>query len=326
MKIAILDDYADVVRRLDAFRLLDGHDVTVWTDYVSDVDVLARRLQGVEALVLLRERTPIGEALLSKLPDLRIVSQNGHVPHVDLAACTRHGVIVSSTVTPRPSYAAAELTWGLMIAAMRHIPFEVEALRAGRWQSTIGYGLRGRTLGILGYGRIGKVMARYAQAFEMPVLVWGGDGSRERAVADGLAVAASRARFFADADVVSLHVRLTAATRGSVTAEDLARMKPSALLVNTSRAELIAPGVLAASLRAGRPGMAAVDVLEHEPVLDAADPLLALPNAICTPHIGYVEMDNHEVAYGNAFRQLLAYAAGAPIAVHNEDVLASRRT
>jgi D-3-phosphoglycerate dehydrogenase / 2-oxoglutarate reductase len=316
MKIAILDDYADAVRHLDAYKLLEGHDVTVYTDHVRDVEVLAQRLKDAEALVLLRERTPIGDDLLRRLPKLRLISQNGHVPHIDLEACARRGVLVSATLTSRPSYAAAELTWGLMIAAMRRIPFEAEALKQGRWQSTLGVGLRGRTLGILGYGRIGKVLARYAKAFEMQVLVWGREGSLQSARADGLEVAASRALFFSGSDVVSLHVRLNAQTRHSVTAEDLAAMKPTALLVNTSRAELIAPGVLAAALVSGRPGMAAVDVFENEPVTGAADPLIALPNALCTPHIGYVEKDNHELAYGNAFRQILAFLEGAPIALH----------
>jgi D-3-phosphoglycerate dehydrogenase / 2-oxoglutarate reductase len=317
MKIAILDDYADVVRQLDCFRTLRGHQVTILDEHVSDLDVLAERVQHAEALVLLRERTPIGDALLERLPGLRLISQNGHVPHIDLEACTRHGVVVSAALTSRPSYAAAELTWGLIIAAMRHIPFEAGALKQGRWQSTIGRGLRGRTLGILGYGRIGKVIANYAKAFEMQVLVWGRENSLRHATQDGHAIAQSRAALFARADVLSLHVRLNDETRGSVTAQDLSCMKPTALLVNTSRAELIAPGVLAAALKAGRPGMAAVDVFENEPVLGASDPLLALPNALCTPHIGYVELDNHEIAYGNAFAQVLAFDAGTPINVHN---------
>ncbi|HSV79087.1 MAG TPA: D-2-hydroxyacid dehydrogenase family protein [Ramlibacter sp.] len=321
MKIAILDDYADVVRHLDCFKTLQGHEVTIFNDHVSDLDVLAARLRGVEALVLLRERTPIGEALLQRLPDLKLISQNGHVPHIDLDACTRHGVVVCSTLTSRPSYAAAELTWGLIIAAMRHIPFEAQALKEGRWQSTIGRGLRGRTLGILGYGRIGKVIANYAKAFEMNVMVWDRAGSFGQASKDGHSIPASRADFFAQSDVISLHVRLNEETRGSVTAQDLAAMKPTALLVNTSRAELIAPGVLAAALKAGRPGMAAVDVLDNEPVLGATDPLLALPNALCTPHIGYVEMDNHEIAYGNAFKQIVAFDAGRPISVHNPEAV-----
>lgn len=320
MKIAILDDYADVVRKLDAFKLLEGHEITVYTDHAGDLDILAERLKDAEALVLLRERTPIGDGLLRRLPKLKVISQNGHVPHVDLEACTRHGVLVSATLTSRPSYAAAELTWGLMIAAMRHIPFEVQALKKGRWQSTIGRGLRGRTLGIFGYGRIGKVLARYAQAFEMNLLVWGREGSLQAAKTDGVPAAETRTEFFSCSDVISLHIRLSDETRGNVTAEDLALMKPTALLVNTSRAELIAPGALVTALKAGRPGMAAIDVLEREPVFNAEDPLLSLPNATVTPHIGYVELDNHEIAYGNAFRQILAFLEGSPIAVHNPEV------
>ncbi len=317
MKIAILDDYADIVRHLDCFQTLRGHQVTILNEHIGNLDVLAERVKGAEALVLLRERTPIGDTLLERLPGLKLISQNGHVPHVDLEACTRHGVVVCSALTSRPSYAAAELTWGLIIAALRHIPFEAEALKQGRWQTTIGRGLRGRTLGIMGYGRIGKVIANYAKAFEMKVLVWEREGGFGHAVKDGHAVAATRAEFFAQSDVLSLHVRLNEETQGSVTADDLARMKPTALLVNTSRAELIAPGVLAAALAAGRPGMAAVDVFENEPVVGASDPLLSLRNALCTPHIGYVEVDNHEIAYGNAFKQVLAFDAGTPINVHN---------
>jgi D-3-phosphoglycerate dehydrogenase len=321
MKIVVLDDYSNIVTRLDAYKLLEGHEVEVYTDYTQDLDELERRLQGAEALVLLRERTPVKEALLERAPSLRLISQNGHVPHIDLAACTRHGVMVCATLTSRPSYAAAELTWGLMIAAMRHIPQEVQALREGRWQSTIGRGLRGRLLGILGYGRIGEVMARYATAFEMKVLVWGGEGSLAKAKEEGLEVARSRQDFFERCDVVSLHLRLSDRTRGSVTRDDLSRMKPTALLVNTSRAELIAHGALAEAVKAGRPGMAAVDVLDREPTFGANDPLLHLPGVIATPHIGYVEMDNHEFAYGNAFRQILAFEAGDPIAVHNPEVM-----
>jgi D-3-phosphoglycerate dehydrogenase len=321
MKIAILDDYADIVRHLDCFSALDGHEVTLFNDYISDVDLLAKRVRDAEALVLLRERTPIGEALLERLPNLKLITQNGHVPHIDLDACTRHGVVVCSALTSRPSYAAAELTWGLILSAMRHIPFEAEALKQGRWQSTIGRGLRGRTLGILGYGRIGKVIAQYAKAFEMNVLVWERENGSGNARKDGHHIPASREEFFGQSDVLSLHVRLNDETRGSVTAQDLDRMKPTALLVNTSRAELISPGVLAAALKAGRPGMAAVDVFENEPVLGARDPLLSLPNALCTPHIGYVEVDNHEIAYGNAFENVVAFHAGTPINVHNPEAV-----
>ncbi len=288
---------------------------------MSDIDVLADRIKEAQALVLLRERTPIGEDLLKRLPNLKLISQNGHVPHIDLEACSKHGVIVSSALSSRPSYAAAELTWGLIIAAMRHIPFEADALKQGRWQSTIGRGLRGRTLGILGYGRIGKVIAGYAKAFGMRVLVWERENGFGDARKDGHDIPTSRADFFAQSDVLSLHVRLNEETRGSITAQDLACMKTTALLVNTSRAELISPGVLATALKAGRPGMAAIDVFETEPVLAANDPLLALPNALCTPHIGYVEMDNHELAYGNAFNNIIAYDLGKPINVHNPEAV-----
>ena len=226
MKIAILDDYADVVRHLDCFESLRGHEVTVLNEHFSDVGVLAERIAHAQALVLLRERTPIGEALLARLPGLKLISQNGHVPHIDLEACTRHGVLVCSALTSRPSYAAAELTWGLILAAMRHIPFEAQALKQGRWQSTIGRGLRGRTLGILGYGRIGKVIANYAKAFEMNVLVWGRENGFGQARKDGHGIAASRAEFFAQSDVLSLHVRLNEETRGSVTPWGAARGRP----------------------------------------------------------------------------------------------------
>ena len=321
MKIAILDDYADAVSSLDAFQLIAGHEVKVIKRHVPDPQVLADEIGNAESLVLLRERTPVGEALLSRLPGLKLISQNGHIPHVDLEACTRRGVLVCSTLTSRPSYAAAELTWGLIIASLRRIPQEAAALRAGRWQSTLGLGLRGRTLGIYGFGRIGKVLARYAQAFEMNVRVWGRQGSLSAAQEAGLPVAASREDFFRDADVLVLTVRLNDETRGIVKLEDLRRMKASALLVNTSRAELIEPGALATALQEGRPGLAAVDVFEQEPLVDGDHPLLSLPNALCTPHLGYVEKDNHELAYGNAFRQILAYLDGAPIAMHNPEVL-----
>lgn len=321
LRIAILDDYQDVVRTLDCFSTLQGHDVTVWNDAVADVDVLAERLAVADVLVLLRERTVVDEALVSRLPNLKLISQNGHVPHIDLAACTRHGVIVSSALTQRPSYPTVEFTWGLILAAMRNIPLESAALRHGLWQSTIGLGLRGRTLGIYGFGRLGSMVARIGGAFGMELLVWGRQGSLDRAHAEGIPVASSKEDLFAQSDVLSLHLRLNAETTGLIGPEELALMKPTALLVNTSRAELIEPGALVAALRDGRPGKAAVDVFEHEPLTDAQDPLLLQPNALCTPHLGYVERDNYEFAYGNAFDQIVAFAEGAPISVHNPDVL-----
>lgn len=321
LRVAVLDDYQDVVRTLDCFQKLQGHDVTVWNDATANVGVLGVRLADADVLVLLRERTRIDEALLSRLPNLRLISQNGHVPHIDLAACTRHGVIVSSALTARPSYPTVEFTWGLILAALRNIPLESAALREGRWQSTVGLGLRGRTLGIYGFGRLGSMVARIGAAFGMELLVWGRQGSMDRAAADGFPVAASKRALFEQSDVLSLHLRLNAETTGLIGPDDLARMKPTALLVNTSRAELIQPAALVSALRDGRPGKAAVDVFEHEPLTDPADPLLQLPNALCTPHLGYVERDNYEFAYGNAFDQIVAFAEGTPINVHNPDVL-----
>ena len=321
LRVSILDDYQDVVRTLYCFGTLEGHDVTIWNDAVADVDVLADRLSDAEVLVLLRERTKVDEALVSRLPNLKLISQNGHVPHIDLDACTRHGILVSSALTPRPSYPTVEFTWGLILAAMRNIPLESAALRAGSWQSTIGLGLRGRTLGIYGFGKLGSMVARIGAAFGMELLIWGRQGSLERAQAEGYAVAGSRQAFFEQSDVLSLHLRLNAETTGLIGPDDLALMKPTALLVNTSRAELIEPGALVVALREGRPGKAAVDVYEHEPLTDPTDPLLMMPNALCTPHLGYVERDNYEFAYGNAFDQIVAFAHGTPINVHNQDVL-----
>jgi D-3-phosphoglycerate dehydrogenase len=241
-------------------------------------------------------------------------------PHVDIAACTRLGILVCSDLRKDPnSFATAELTWGLVIAALREIPQQMASLKAGQWQIGVGNSLYGKTLGVFGYGRIGAAVARYGRAFGMEVRVWGRAGSLERAVADGFATAASQAELFGTCDVVSLHVRLVDATRGIVTAADLARMKPSALIVNSSRAGLIEPGALLAALRAGRPGMAALDVFETEPVRDPADPLLALPNVVATPHIGYVTRDEYELQFADIFRQIVAYAAGSPINVVNPE-------
>jgi D-3-phosphoglycerate dehydrogenase / 2-oxoglutarate reductase len=322
MKISILDDYQDAIRTLACFSRLKGHEVKVWNDHTKDVGTLGERLKDTEALVLIRERTPIRAPLIERLPRLRLISQRSVYPHIDIEACTRHGVLVCSDMHPgRPSHATAELTWGLILDATRHIAREVAALKAGRWQSTLGTGLRGRTLGIYGYGRIGSVVAGYGKAFGMNVLVWGREASFTRARADGFAPARSREAFFEECDVISLHLRYIEATRGIVTAADLARMKPAALIVNTSRAGLIEPGALVEALKRGRPGMAAVDVFEEEPVLNAAHPLLALPNAVCTPHIGYVERDGYEQAFGSIFDQILAYAGGKPINMVNPKAL-----
>jgi D-3-phosphoglycerate dehydrogenase len=322
MKISILDDYDDTLRTLDCFTKLSGHDVEVWNDHVQDVDALAERLRETEALVLIRERTEIREPLLRRLPKLRLISQRSVYPHIDIDACTELGVVVSSSTHPgTPSYAAAELTWALVLAAMRQLPQQVAALKAGTWQVGVGHTLRGKTLGVYGYGRIGGVVAGYGKAFGMNVWVWARSGSLERARSDGYIAAPSKAVFFSQCDVISLHMRLVDATRGIVTAGDLARMKPTALLVNTGRAPLIEPGALVGALKSGRPGMAAVDVYEEEPVLDARHPLLAMEKVVCTPHIGYVTRDEYEVQFSDVFDQLVAYAAGKPINVVNPRAL-----
>jgi D-3-phosphoglycerate dehydrogenase / 2-oxoglutarate reductase len=321
MKISILDDYFDTLRTLQCFRKLDGHEVTIWNDHIQDVDALAERLRDTEVLVLIRERTQIRESLLERLDALRLISQRSVYPHIDIEACTRRGVIVSSNQhAGSPSYATAELTWGLILAAMRQIPQQMFALRAGTWQIGVGNSLRDKTLGIYGYGRIGATVADYAKAFGMNVLVWAREASLERARRDGYPVAQSKREFFEACDVLSLHMRLVEATRGIVSREDLSYMKPTALLVNTSRASLIETGALVDALRAGRPGMAAVDVYEEEPLRDPSHPLLTMENVVCTPHIGYVTRDEYEIQFSDIFDQIVAYAAGTPINVVNPKV------
>ena len=328
MKVAILDDYFDTVRTLPSFSKLAGHDVTVWNDHVQDTDALAERLKEAEALVLIRERTKIRTPLLERLPKLKLISQRSVYPHIDVDACTRLGIVVSSSQhAGTPSYATAEFTWGLVLAAMRQIPQQMESLKAGRWQIGVGHSLHHKTLGIYGYGRIGAVVAGYGKAFGMNVLVWAREATRARARAEGWETAPSKEAFFATCDIVSLHMRLVEATRHIVTAADLARMKPSALLVNTSRAPLIEPGALVAALRAGRPGMAAVDVYEEEPLRDTAHPLLTMPNVVATPHLGYVTHEEYETQFVDIFDQIVSYCAGKPINMVNPQVLecANRR-
>ena len=323
MRISILDDYHDTLRTLPCFQKLADHQVTVWNDHARDVETLAERLRDTEILVLIRERTKIGAPLLERLDKLKLISQRSVYPHIDIDACTRRGVIVSSGQhSGTPSYAAAELTWGLILAAARQIPQQMAALQAGTWQIGVGGTLRGQTLGIHGYGRIGCVVAGYGRAFGMNVLVWARDASRAKAAVDGHAVALSKEAFFEECDVLSLHMRLVEATLGLVTAADLARMKPTALLVNTSRAPLIEPGALVGALRAGRPGMAAVDVYEDEPVVDGHHPLLTMSNVVCTPHIGYVTREEDQIQFAEIFDQIAVYCAGAPINVVNPRVLA----
>jgi D-3-phosphoglycerate dehydrogenase len=325
MKVTILDDYHDTLRTLDCFAKLKGHEVEIWNDHVQDTDLLAERLRDTEALVLIRERTKVRTPLLERLPKLRLISQRSVYPHIDVESCTRLGIVISSNLhADTPSYATAELTWGLVIAAMREIPQQMASLKAGRWQIGVGHTMRGKTLGIYSYGRIGKVVADYGKAFGMNVLVWGREPGRERARLDGYVSAANKEAFFECCDVISLHMRLVDATRGIVKAADLARMKTTALIVNTSRALLIEPGALVNALRAGRPGMAAVDVYEEEPLLDPSHPLLNMPNVVCTPHIGYVSRDEYELQFSDIFDQIVSYTAGKPINVVNPDVLKSR--
>jgi D-3-phosphoglycerate dehydrogenase len=322
VNVTILDDYFDTLRSLPCFRKLGGHQVTVWTDHVQETDALAERLKDTDVLVLIRERTKIQAPLLDRLDRLRLISQRSVYPHIDVATCTRRGVIVSSNMhADTPSYAAAELTWALILAAMRQLPQQMRALQEGRWQIGVGHSLRGRTLGIHGYGRIGSTVAGYGRAFGMRVLVWAREDSRARAHADGYDVAESQASFYETCDVVSLHMRLVPATRGIVTLDDLRRMPASALFVNTSRAALVAPGALVEALRHGHPGMAAIDVYEEEPVRDPSHPLLTMSNVVCTPHIGYVTRDEYELQFSDVFDQIVAFAEGRPINVVNPEVL-----
>ncbi len=279
-------------------------------------------MKATDVLVLIRERTQIQAALLERLPQLKLISQRSVYPHIDVAACTRLGIIVSSDMhAGTPSYAAAELTWALILAAVRQIPQQMNALKAGKWQIGVGSTLRGKTLGIYGYGRIGKTVAGYGKAFGMNILVWARETSRATAQADGYATAANKEAFFENCDVLSLHMRLVDVTRGIVTEADLARMKPTALLVNTSRAQLIMEGALVNALKAGNPGMASVDVYEKEPLTDVCDPLINMDNVICTPHIGYVSRDEYEIQFSDVFDQIVAFANGAPINVINPEVL-----
>jgi D-3-phosphoglycerate dehydrogenase len=323
MNVTILDDYHDTVRTLPCFTKLADHKVTIWNDHVPDDDALAERLAETEVLVLIRERTRIRAPLLDRLPKLKLISQRSVWPHIDIDACTRLGIVVSSERSP--SYATAELTWALILAAMRQIPQQAAALKAGRWQVGVGSMLRGKTLGLYGWGSLSREVANYGRAFGMNVLVWAREASRDRAREEGFAVAESKVAFFEQSDVLSVHLRLVDATRHIVTAGDLSRMKPTALLVNTSRASLIESGALVMALRAGRPGLAAVDVFEQEPLINPSDPLLLLPNVLATPHIGYVTHEEYEMQFVGIFEQIVAYAGGAPTNVVNPDVVGRMR-
>ena len=321
MKISILDDYFDTVRNLPSFTKLAGHDVKVWNDHVQNEDILVERLKETEVLVLIRERTKIPASLLERLPKLRLISQRSVYPHIDIAACTRMGIIVSSSLHPGvPSHATAEFTWALILAAMRQLPQQIASMKAGHWQMGIGTSLHGKTLGIFGYGRIGGAIAGFGRAFGMRVLIWAREESRARARADGWETAETKEAFFEQCDVLTLHMRLVDATRGIVSQADLERMKPTALIVNTSRAPLIQTDALVNALKNGHPGLAAVDVYETEPMHDTSHPLLAMDNVICTPHLGYVTTDEYEVQFTEIFDQIVDYDAGKPSNVVNPDV------
>ena len=320
MNIVILDDYQDAVRKLHCFERLHGHEVKVFNNNVKGAGQLAVRLRDAQAVVLNRERTMLNRAVLEKCPKLRLVAQIGHVgQHLDVDACTRLGIgVVEGRTDPEPT---AEFTWALIMSAMRRLPQYVAGLKQGAWQQSglksqampvnfgLGQRLAGKTLGIWGYGRIGHLVARYGRAFDMRVLVWGGEASQRNAREEGFQVAESRQSLFADSDVLSLHMRLSESTRAVVTLADLSRMKPQAVLVNTARAELIAPDALVAALNRGRPGIAAVDVFESEPIM-RGNPLLRLENAICTPHIAYVESEHYERLFGQAFDAIVRFASG----------------
>jgi D-3-phosphoglycerate dehydrogenase / 2-oxoglutarate reductase len=326
VRIAILDDYFDTLRTLPCFDQLAGHEVVVFTDHVADVATLVERLAGVEVLVLIRERTRVTAELLDRLVDLRLISQRSVYPHIDVEACTRLGIVVSSDLhQDTPSVATAELTWALILASVRRIPQQSASLRTGHWQESVGTTLAGKMLGVYGYGRIARVVAGYARAFEMRVQVWASDESRSRAAAEGWAVAHDRGQFFATSDVVTVHQRLVPATRHAITLDDLSAMAASALFVNTSRAGLVAPGALVAALASGRPGAAAVDVFEDEPVLDPQLPLLRLDNVVATPHIGYVTREEWDLQFADVFAQITSFAAGTPTNVVNPEVFAHRR-
>jgi D-3-phosphoglycerate dehydrogenase len=328
MKIAVIHDYADVFRGTRAYPRLQDHEVRIHTEAYTDPARVIAQVAGCDALLLTQQRVPLTRQTIERLPELRFISQTGrNTNHLDLPACTEHGIVVSaggSSGGGSPYSTTAELTWGLILASLRHLPYEVERLKHGQWHSTVGTRLFGHTLGVYAFGHIGAAVARVGRAFGMHVVCWGREGSTARARAEGFEVAASRAAFFENADVLSLHLPGNRETRGIITADDLARMKPTALLVNTSRAPIIAEGALVAALRQGRPGFAAVDVYEEEPVIDAAHPLLQMPNALCTPHLGYAERGSYEALYALAVDQLLAFAAGQPINVANPEALAKR--
>jgi D-3-phosphoglycerate dehydrogenase len=321
MKIAVIDDYQDSFRKLECAAKLKGHDVMVFHDTEKDPAKLAERIKDAEALILTQQRTPFPRALAERLPKLKLISQTGrNSGHIDVVACTEKGIAVAAAGVGNPS-PTAELTWGIILSSLRRIPQEVQRMKDGKWQGSVGIGLNGKTLGIYAFGKIGSIVARVGKAFGMRVVCWGREGSTGRAREAGFEVAAGREAFFAEADVLCLHLPLNAETRGIVKAQDLARMKPTALIVNTSRAPIIEAGALVEALKKGRPGFAAVDVYEEEPVLGANHPLLKMDNVICTPHLGYVEQKTYESYFGQAIDNIVAYASGKPANVINPEVL-----
>jgi D-3-phosphoglycerate dehydrogenase / 2-oxoglutarate reductase len=324
MKIAVIDDYQNAFRTLKSYPKLSEHEVVVFTDTETDIGKLADRLKDADAVVLTQQRSSFPRVLIERLPKLKLIGQTGRAAtHVALDACTEKGIVVSAGGTGN-SNATAELTWGLILSALRNLPFEVKRLKEGHWQSTLGIGVNGKTLGIYAYGKIGSIVAAAGKAFGARVVCWGREGSTGRAKAAGFEVVESREDFFARSDILSLHLPLNKDTQAIVTRDDLARMKPTALIVNPSRAGLIAPGALVEALKAGRPGMAAVDVYEREPVIGADHPLLKMNNVTCTPHLGYVTREGYEEYYAVVVDDILAFAAGKPQNVLNPQAIAKK--
>jgi len=320
MKIAILDDYQNVISSLQCFHLLKGQDVRIFHKSEENPAQLASLLEDIEVLVLTRERTRINEALLSLLPNLKLISQTGKISnHLNLSDCTKYGVAVAEGVGS--PIAPAELTWALLLNTVRKIPQAITAMKKGEWQVNMGGTVHGKTVGIWGYGKIGKKIAQYAKVFGANVLVWGSETSRQKAVEDGFTAAASKAEFFSTADIVTLHLRLNQSTAGIVTRRDLMALKPGATLINTARAELIEPGALLAVLNSGKPINVGVDVYEQEPVYDKEYPLLGMDNVVCTPHIGYVEQAGYELYFGKAFENVINFISGHPTSIANPEVL-----
>ncbi len=324
MKIAVIDDYQDAFRKLACYPRLKDHDVVVFNDTEKDPARLAARLHDADAVVLTQQRSPFPRGVIEKLPRLKLIAQTGrNANHIDVAACTEKGIVVAAAGSGSP-HPTAELTWAIILASLRNIAHEVQQLKQGVWQTTVGTGLHGKTLGVYACGRIGGCVAQVGKAFGMKVICWGREGSLAKARDAGFEAAASREAFFAEADVVTLHIPLNQETRGIVTAADLGRMKTTALIVNTSRASVIAEGALVAALKQGRPGLAAIDVFEDEPVIGGNHPLLKMANVVCTPHLGYVEKATYESYYGSAIDSLLAFASGKPANALNPEALARK--